>query len=248
MDVRFVAFDLEIANEFPDDGNIDHSKLGISCAATLYHLRTNDLVTHWYDFNTENGVLGPRMTPLQCQALVNYLSRNVRHGALLVTWNGHFDMQVLAHECQDAKYFAECQDLALKMYDPMFQFLTQEGYCVALEKVSLGMGGEAKAEGIHGADAPVLWKQGREAQDRVLSYVQGDVEITAAVFQKIVEQKRICRYTQKGKWRSTNLDKIMSVEECLGIPQEPAVWFKNNPWKIGGGQDRDAIAAWCLEG
>ena len=193
-------------------------------------------------------MLGPRMTPLQCQALVNYLTRHVRHGATLVTWNGHFDLKVLAYECKNEEYFHKCQELALKMVDPMFQFLTQEGYCIGLEKAAQAMIGESKREGIHGADAPVLWKQGRAEQDKVLSYVQGDVELTDRLFRQIEKQKELCWFTQAGKLRCVPFAPLYTVEECLGLSQADTPWWPNNPWRVGGEQDRNAIAAWCVEG
>lgn len=245
--MNIIAFDLEIAEPFPESGIVDHATLGISCAAGLLKTGSQSLITPWYDREDHGGMFGPRMTPRQCRALVKYLARHVRHGATLVTWNGHFDLQILAHECQDDGYFAQCQELALGMVDPMFQFLTQEGYCIGLEKVSLAMIGEKKAGGLHGADAPVLWKEGREEQEKVLLYVQGDAEITADVCRQIDKQKQICRYTQRGKYKCVLIERLLTVKECLTIPQPDTPWWVGNPWRVGGGQDRDAIAAWCLE-
>jgi len=208
-----LAFDLEIAEEFPESGVVDHAALGISCAATLYR-GDAELTTPWYNFENRGPDLGPRMTPTQCRALVKTIARHVRHGATLVTWNGHFDMKVLAHECQDPDYYRQCQELALDMVDPMFQFLTQEGYCVGLEKVALAMIGEGKAEGLHGDQAPVMWKQGREAQERVLTYVQGDVKLTADVYDIIARNGQLCRYTSSGAYKCVQFERVLTVRSA----------------------------------
>ena len=244
--MKIVAFDLEIAEEFPESGIVDHSALGISCAATLKAGTGSENVVLWYEDRAE-GMHGPRMFADRCRALVASLLNYESAGYRIVTWNGHFDFRVIAHECKSSSYYQMCQGLALRMIDPMFQFLTQEGYCIGLEKASLGMGGESKKEGIHGELAPVLWKESREAQNKVLSYVAGDVELTADLFRKIEERKELCRVTTSGNIACVPFPKLLDVEECLKAPQAETPWWSTNPWTVGGPQDRDHIVAWAID-
>lgn len=244
--MKYITFDIETANEFPDDGDMDYAALGISCAATYKSGRVAPLIVPWYN-EMAVAMHGERMTPTQARTLAQYLSTNVLSaGRTLVTWNGNFDLQILAHECQDPTFFNVCQRLALGMVDPMFQFLTEQGYCAGLEKVSRGMGGDAKAEGLHGDLAPVMWKESREAQEKVLKYVQGDVTLTADVYRKIEERKQLCRITRAGYRKCVPFSPLLTVEECLAIPQVSTPWWPDNLWRVGGGNDRDSMAAWCF--
>ena len=196
--MSFITFDIETATEFPDDGVMDHAALGISCAAT-YKSGNFPLIVPWAAKISASGLYGPRLIPKSARSIAQYLSTHVfSEGRTLVTWNGHFDLQILAHECKDPTFYNVCQRLALGMVDPMFQFLTEQGYCVGLEKVSLGMGGASKSEGLHGDLAPVMWKESREAQEKVLTYVQGDVTLTADVYRKLLDHKQLCWITSKG--------------------------------------------------
>lgn len=231
--MEFIAFDIETAETWSEDKPFDYTQMGIACAATL----SGDRLTFWHDG------YGPRMIPDQCVSLLTYLEAEVREGKTLIAWNGNFDMRILAHECGTDEARRRCAKLALGMIDPMFQFLTMEGYCISLEKVAQAFGVGEKV-GMHGADAPTLWKESREQQERVLEYVAGDVALTMKVVQKIAEYKAILRYTTYGNLRRTVVDDLYTVGKCLQIPQADTPWWADNPWRVGSEGDRRSFVAW----
>ena len=61
----------------------------------------------------------------------------------------------------------------------MFHVLCKLGYGVGLDAAARGMGIAGKPEGMKGADAPVLWAEGR--REEVLRYVAQDVRTTLAL-------------------------------------------------------------------
>jgi len=250
--MNIVAFDLEVADWPEGDQEPDHSALGITCAATaVYDDHFGEIAggrvwhTAIIDRFCDKAMWPARMTPPECCRLTDWLAGYREVGFQIVTWNGNFDFQVLGHECKDPKYFAICQRLAWDMYDPMFQFLTMYGYPVGLDKVAQGMSIGSK-EGMTGADAPKMWKESPEAQEKVLKYVMGDARLTAQIFRAVEKSGQMCRITTTGNLRCAPFPKLLTVRECMEFPQETTPWWKDNPFAPGR-KDRDSFVRWLQE-
>jgi hypothetical protein len=231
MSPRYVAFDLEIANEIPT-GAQDWRAAGplrISCAATL--TETGDLRL-WHGGNGA-GEYAPAMTPEQVGELVAYLDAEASGGRLPLTWNGlGFDFAILADEAP-ASALSTCHRLALDHLDMAFQMLCEKGVMCGLDAAAKGMGLSGKTEGMHGDLAPVMWKQGRQDQDRVLEYVAQDVRITAWVYEAILKADFLRWITKAGgssAWTPTRQDdRLLTAREALALPLPDTAWLRD-PW------------------
>jgi len=96
---RMIGFDLEIAEELPEDGNIDWTiPLGVTCAA----LATEDH-SQWAAPDRVGDEYGARISDID--KLVTWLEHYRQRGYYIVTWNGMgFDFRVLAHRGQDGRH------------------------------------------------------------------------------------------------------------------------------------------------
>jgi len=93
-------------------------------------------------------------------------------GHTILTWNGlEFDLDILAEECQDKALRKDLAKLALNHTDIFFAIFSETGSMVSLDAAAKGMGIPGKAYGLTGEDAPKLWRQSREMQEKVLSIV-----------------------------------------------------------------------------
>ena len=181
---RYLAFDVETAR-LPDGDRRSCRPLGISCAATF--LGDDREPTLWH--GGDRARPADRMSREETAALVRCLSEQVERGYTLLTWNGvGFDFDVLAEE---SGMSAECKTLALSHVDMMFHVLCRLGYGVSLDAAARGMGIAGKLEGIKGADAPVLWAEGR--REEVLRYVGQDAKTT-------LELARVCESRGELRW------------------------------------------------
>jgi len=245
--MEYVAFDLEIAKELPE-GCEDwkaHRPLGISCAVTLAvspEAEGERTERRWHGAEQADGRLADRMTPQECQALADYLLMKKSQGYQIVTWNGlGFDFDVLAEEVNDLDVWQALRDLALVHVDPAFQMLCEKGFMCGLEAAAQGLGVGKKFEDVHGADAPVLWKQERDDQDRVLDYCAQDVALTAAVHDEIVKRRYLTWIRKDGRvsspWRPTFYTptemaadrRLLTVTEALALPLPDTSWM-DKPW------------------
>jgi len=226
--VRYVAFDLEIAKAIPD-GETDwdkHRPLGISCAATL----TSDGDLKLWHGKESGGVYAEKMTPAEVGRLAEYLQELARGGYPALSWNGlGFDFKVLADEAA-AGYTNQIHQMAMDHIDPGFQMVCQKGYMVGLDTAAQGLGVEGKTEGMRGDLAPVMWAQGREAQEKVLRYVAQDVRATANVAEGLIKQRWLRWITKRGyvtksPWRPTfKAGRLLTVKECLDLPGPDLEW------------------------
>ena len=220
---RYLAFDIETATLSPEDGSDwrSHRPLGISCAATLL-AGCEPLLWHGGDRANPN----ERMSQQEAGELVRYLEDHVAQGYTLLTWNGlGFDLDVLAEEAQ---MLAECRALALAHVDLMFHAFCQLGHGVGLDAAARGMGLAGKTEGMKGADAPVLWAQGK--REEVLRYVSQDVRTTLDLAVACESRGELRWVARSGKRRSMALPKgWLMVGEALGVPLPDTSWM-DEPW------------------
>jgi len=226
--MKLAAFDLEIAKGIPD-GIADWrtvSPLGISCASVAFSDCNTPLVRY--------GV--PQMTREDCQMLVRELQGLIDQGYSIVTWNGSsFDFPVLAEE---SGMYTECVDLAANHIDLMLIVTFTKGWFLSLQKALDGarLSGKVKTvslsngtvlKDMDGSKAPELWSQGEH--EAVLTYLQGDVEQLIKLAE-VVQRDGAIRWTaNSGKPQSIMIDRLLTVNECLNIPEPDVSWMTNPP-------------------
>jgi hypothetical protein len=239
-----VAFDLEIAKEIPEGEELmAHRPLHITCAAACNHIMRDHI---WHSGR------GPArysswMEPTMAQNVADCLYKWHSRGATIVTWNGlGFDFDILAEECQSQEHKDRLIEVALGHVDMGFQMLCEKGFMCGLEAAALGMGLPGKLEGVTGAQAPAMWKQGVWEQEKVLAYVRQDVFTTMRVYQEILKTGKLCWVTKKGtvsKWTPTLKDgRMLTANECLELPLPDTSWM-DAAWpreKFYGWTEKDA--------
>ena len=210
---RYLALDLETAKALEDMSDWhSHRPLGISCAASL--AADADQPTLWHG--------GDRLTCQEAAALVHYLEDQVGQGVTLLTWNGlGFDLDILAEEAQ---MLQPCRSLALAHVDMMFDIFCRLGHGVGLDAAAKGMGITGKLEGMKGADAPVLWAEGR--REEVLKYVAQDVRTTMELAQICESCGELRWVARSGRMRSMALGEgWLTVREALELPLPDTSWM-----------------------
>jgi hypothetical protein len=225
--MKFAAFDLEIAKEFPDEGNwTSVAPLGITCAA--FALSDADEPRFFH--------AAPQMSRDACVELVHELQRVVADGYTLVTWNGTaFDFAVLA---QEAEMPRECAELALAHVDLMVIVTFKRGHWLGLQKAldGAGIAGKKKAVVLNdgsrlnemsGARAPQLWAQGE--YNAVLSYLREDVMPLLQLARIVKETKQIRWRSSKGFPQALPVERLWSVRECFAFPLPETAWMSTDP-------------------
>jgi len=243
----YVAFDIEIAKELQEgDDWTGQMPLGISCAATL----TDDGdLRIWYgrqrysnDRDNDGLPIADKMNEAHCWSLLIYLCQQLEAGKVPLTWNGlGFDFRVLADE---SRLHLTANELALAHIDIAFAMFCDLGYMIGLDTAAKGIGLPGKPEGMDGAKAPVMWKQGREAQEAVLQYVAQDVRMTAAIYEAILERGCLPWTSSRGnpmRWPARKpkdgSNRLLTVREALALPLPDTSWM-TNPWP------RSKFAGW----
>jgi len=185
-------------------------------AATAIHSGEERL---WYS-EDENGQPLLNLTQQRAHELLEYLAQMQEQGFMLCAWNGlGFDLKWIGHQANDMKLAAQ---VALKSYDPMFQFFNQKGFPVGLASVASGMGiGQEKL--MDGADAPKEWCAGN--YERVMKYVVGDCQITNLIVLAIQESQEVRWVTRDGSIRSEPMERLKSVEEVISDPSPDQSWM-----------------------
>jgi len=226
--IPFLAFDIEIADDLPEERPWQEvAPLGITCAATY----SNRGISHvFHGAEQEDGRLAPRMTKDGCMALLTHLIGATSVGIPIVGWNSlGFDLQVLGYETgawSEIRYLAQYDHI-----DPAFQMLCERGYMVGLNTACKGMKVEQKLEGVEGAQAPAMWRGTREDQDKVLAYVQQDAKITGLLYKAVVEAKALYWRTKRGSissWAPTmKAERMLLVDEAAILPSPDTSWMTN---------------------
>ena len=222
---KYLAFDIETAKVLPEDESDlkSHRPLGISCAATL--LDDSNEPRLWHG-GRDRTCPSDRMSREEAAGLVKYLAAQVGSGYTIVTWNGlGFDFDILAEE---SGLLQECRRLALAHVDMMFHVFCQLGHGVGLDAAARGMGLAGKLEGMKGADAPVLWAEGK--REEVLGYVAQDVRTTLELAQVCESRGELRWVARSGKVRSLTLgDGWLTVSEAQRLPLPDTSWM-SEPW------------------
>jgi hypothetical protein len=216
---RRVSFDIEIANQFDLAPGEDLDKYGpfdISCAAAIDDLGEVELWTS----RTEDGFFANHLTAATAHEMLRWLRDQQLAGARLFAWNGlSFDLRWIGVAAGDVALAAE---VALDLFDPMFQFFVQRGFPVGLAKVAEGLGiSETKL--MSGEDAPAEWAAGNH--QLVLDYVTGDCRITDQVVARIEETRGVTWRTARGKLSTEAMPELRQVRDLLDAPEPDTSWM-----------------------
>ncbi len=224
----YTGFDLEIVKEIPEGEEWAwHRPLGISCAV-LWDSDVLRPMRHWASLH------GSAVMPLQAKGLVQDLQEKVNRGYTIVTWNGlGFDFDVLTEE---SGLYEECRELALGHVDMMFHLFCVKGFPLGLDTAAKGMGLAGKTEGVKGADAPRMWREGRRKE--VLDYCAQDVRTTVDLARACTNRGGLQWVSNSGRINVLNLPGgWLTVRECLEFPEPDTSWM-GNPW------DRSKFTGW----
>ena len=214
-----VAFDIETANivDLAPGQDLDSAgPLDISCAAAV---TDTGALRHWY-MTDERGAPHGTLDEGTARDMLAWLREQQLAGAKVCAWNGlSFDLRWIAHAARDRKLAAE---VALDLYDPMFQFMCQRGFPIGLASVGEALGvGEKKL--MSGADAPREWAEGDRR--KVLDYVAGDCRITESIVARIEELREVRWKTKKGTTSRESFPRLLKVRECLALPLPDTSWM-----------------------
>ena len=216
---RFLAFDIETAQDVPEDsGDWRIARpFGITCAAAL---SSDGTLTVWHAQTPEGG-FAPRMSRSQVFEVVNALREAHQVGQTILTWNGlGFDFDVLAEE---SGMDAVCRELALNHVDMMFHFFCLQGYPLALDTAAKGMGLPGKPAGMSGAMAPGLWTRGEYG--RVLEYLRQDVRTVLDLARAVEKGGKLNWISRAGRPTWASIGTWRTVSEALQLPEPDISWM-----------------------
>lgn len=237
--MKLLSFDIEISDIFELGEHEDMEKYApfhISVAATAIHDGEEQV---WYSEDA-SGSPGLNLTKQRAHELLEYLDDKQHNDYMVCAWNGlGFDLKWIGHVADDMELAAQ---IALKSYDPMFQFFNQAGFPVSLANVAEAMGVVQKKL-MNGADAPKQWRAGNH--QTVMDYVLGDCQMTNQVIRAIQTVSQIRWVTSKGSNRSVPMPCLKSVEEVIQEPAPDQSWM-NTPlpkekffeWVVNNSEER----------
>jgi hypothetical protein len=160
------------------------------------------------------------MSAEKANELLVFLKAKQDEGCAVCAWNGlSFDLQWIGYNAQNMPLASE---IALNIYDPMFQFFNQRGFPVKLALVAKAMGVK-QTKLMNGADAPKEWHAGN--YQKVMDYVLGDSQITNLVINEIIKRKEIAWVTQRGEIRIVPIPRLKTVAEILKEPEPDQSWM-----------------------
>ncbi len=217
--LKLLSFDIEISDIFELKSGESFDKYApfhISVASTAIHKGEEQV---WYSVD-ENNIPLLQISKTTANDLLEYLKAKQDEGYYICAWNGlQFDLQWIGHNAENMQL---ASDIALNIYDPMFQFFNQRGFPVSLASVGKAMGIK-QAKLMDGADAPKEWHAGN--YQKVMDYVLGDSQITNLITKEIIKRKEIAWVTQRGVVRTEPIQRLKTVEEILKEPKPDQSWM-----------------------
>jgi len=217
--MKLLSFDIELSDVFElgkDEVIEKYAPLHISVAATAIHGGEERI---WFS-EDETGVPIVNMTQQRAHELLEYLHEMQQQEFMVCAWNGlGFDLKWIGYQAED---MALAANIALKSYDPMFQFFNQAGFPVGLAKVAQSMG-ISQEKLMDGADAPKEWQAGNHK--KVMDYCLGDCQMTNLIILAIQKAKAIRWITARGKTSSKPILKLKTVEEVIRDPEPDQSWM-----------------------
>jgi len=220
---RILSFDIELSNIFdlkPGEDLDIYAPFQISVAATAYH---NGDSKPWFS-RSKSGRYFESISQKRARALLAYLDQETDEGTMVCAWNGlSFDLRWIGHNADDMELAAK---VALRIYDPMFQFFNLRCHMVGVAAVADGMRLQQKKL-MHGSEAPQKWKDGHHQE--VIDYVIGDCQLTNSIVASIQEKGYVRWITKKGEPCIQKMPKLMTVQEVINTPQAPVPSWMDNP-------------------
>ena len=217
--MKLLSFDIEISDVFELGKHEDMEKYApfhISVAATAIH---NGEERVWYS-EDEEGRPALNLTQQRAHELLEYLDEMQQRGFMVCAWNGlSFDLKWIGHQADDMSLAAR---IAMKSYDPMFQFFNQAGFPVGLAKVAQAMG-ISQEKLMDGADAPKEWRAGNCR--KVMDYCLGDCQMTNLMVLAIQKVRQIRWVTGRGQISSKPISRLKPVEEVIQDPEPDQSWM-----------------------
>lgn len=237
---NFLAFDVEISAILPD-GETDwwaHAPLGISCWAMAGVGRDGEIQTMTGHGKDEDGKPTERMTRGECVDLVQRLRLHALRGYTLVTHNGTaFDWRLLAME---SGLHDLCVELALHhSVDTLLHPFCIKGFPIGLDAIAKGLGLDGKPDGMNGALAPQMWRDGKRQE--VLDYVRQDAITSLEVALAVEQRCGLSWITKAGRTSHMVIPKWLTVFEALQLPEPDTSWMDSpisreqfTEWMING--------------
>ena len=217
--MKLLSFDIEISDVFDLGKYGDMEKYApfhLSVAATAVHGGEERL---WFSEDNK-GVPMMNLTQQKAHDLLEYLEEMQHKESMVCAWNGlSFDLRWLGYHAEDMALAAR---IALKSYDPMFQFFNQSGFPVGLAKVAQAMGISQKKL-MDGADAPKEWCAGNYR--KVMDYVLGDCQITNLIVRAIQDAREVRWVTGRGLIKATPMSRLKTVDEIIRDPEPDQSWM-----------------------
>jgi len=217
--LKLLSVDIEISDVFELAKHEDmekHAPFHLAVAATAIHDGEERL---WYS-EDEKGCPALNLTQQRAHELLEYLDEMQQHGFMVCAWNGlGFDLKWLGYQADDIALAAQ---IALKSYDPMFQFFNQAGFPVGLAKVAEAMD-ISQEKLMDGADAPKEWRAGN--YQKVMDYVLGDCQMTNLIVCAIKKTRQVRWVTSKGYVSAKPMPLLKPVEEVILDPEPDQSWM-----------------------
>jgi hypothetical protein len=241
---RLLSFDIEIANVFtlaPGEDLERYAPFDISVAAAATH---GGGVRHWHARDASGKPTGI-LDAGTARAVLEYLREEQRKGTRVCAWNGlSFDLRWLGHVARDMQL---ASDVALELYDPMFQFATLRGFPIGLAAVAEGLGIAQKK--LMSADrAPIEWQAGNT--QLVLDYVAGDCTLTNQVVAAIEKSGMVKWRTKRGTMSTEPMPRLRQVKDVMRDPPPDQSWMSEPKpvssywaWIPGGSSKRASQAS-----
>ena len=233
--MKLLSYDIEISDVFelaPHEDMEKYAPFHISVAATAVHGGEERI---WYS-EDEGGRPALNLTQHRAHELLEYLDEMQQKDYMICAWNGlGFDLKWIGHQAEDTALAAR---IALKSFDPMFQFFTQSGFPVKLAKVAEAMG-IPQEKLMDGADAPKEWRAGNH--QAVTDYVLGDCQMTNLIVLAIQKARQARWVTGRGSISSKPMPRLKTVEEVIQDPEPDQSWM-DDPLP------RSKFYGWVLEG
>ena len=132
----------------------------------------------------------------------------------------------------------QCGQLALNHVDLMVMVTFTKGWYLSLQAALEGAGMSGKlrsvqlSDGSHlhnmeGSKAPELWAAGE--YEAVLAYLKEDVAQLLELAQSVERRGRISWTSRSGNPQQIRFSKLLTVTECLGIPEPDTSWMSDPP-------------------
>ena len=217
--MELLSFDIEISDLFKLGKYEDMEKYApfhFSVAATAIHGGEERV---WYSKEV-NGFPSLNLTKKTAHELLEYLDDMQQKKYMVCAWNGlSFDLKWIGHQAEDMSLAAR---IAMKSYDPMFQFFNQAGFPVSLANVAQAMG-ILQEKLMDGADAPKEWRAGN--YKKVMDYCLGDCQMTNLIIHAIQKVKQVQWVTAKGYVSSKSMPRLKTVDEVIQDPAPDQSWM-----------------------